>query len=63
MNRLTQDEQEAAVRCIMHVERHGGQAAEDLPNGKTAYAYQKSADRIDWGVERRHFFFLWRADQ
>jgi hypothetical protein len=63
MNRLTEDEQEAVVRCIMHVERHGGQAAEDLPNGKTAYAHQKPADTIDWGVGRRRFSFLWRAQQ
>jgi hypothetical protein len=63
MNRLTEDEQEAVVRCIMHVERHGGQADEDLPNGKTAYAHQKPADRIGWGVEKRRFSFLWRAQQ
>jgi len=63
MNRLTEDEQEAVVRCIMHVERHGGQAIEDLQNGKTAYAHQKPADRIGWGVERQRFSFAWRAQQ
>jgi hypothetical protein len=63
MNRLTEDEQEAVLRCIMQVAVNGGQAAEDLQNGKTTYAHRKPADRIGWGVERRRFSFFWREQQ
>jgi putative hemolysin len=53
MNRLTEDEQEAALRCIMAVSESGGRATEILPSGKAAYAYLGGAGEIDWGVSRR----------
>jgi hypothetical protein len=52
MNLLTEDQQEAAIRCIVQVDHHGGQASETLPTGDTAYAYRKSADCIAWGLKR-----------
>jgi hypothetical protein len=53
MNRLSEDEQEAALRCIMLVEQGCGQVTETLPSGKTAFAFRQRPDRIGWGVNKR----------